>query len=306
MRELYGTDSEAEDEAGLSVAEAMSVASVADEKAPEVAEEESEEIMFLPAPQTQGGGRRVVSPRPQRKLVVAGTAAKQPKPSKLGKLKAVEYQPRTHVAAPDLPKKFRQQSLIVQPSAAAMTDHTSYNHLIEGDYAPIGRVHLVALGPDTGDQHEEHFLTQMDADSNMGAQNLRMSSRRGPFRASKGRSRIMDRSAHVSYRRRGHTIEITVRRGISEQEMDNLIGKLSAHRIASQQAILYILSTRRKKMGTLDRIDMKKLRSHIYDELDKRATIGLLVQDVYTKGLLHTGFSHSRMSKSNNKMLLAR
>jgi len=278
-----------------------------DEKAPELDPERSRSLSVRSQQSVIYQGSSEPLQVPRRQLQVAGTAAREAQAApKLSKLAGQKYEPRRAYVIPDLPKKFRQQSLIVQPSAAAMTDHTSYNHLMTGDLAPVGRVHLVALGPDTGDQHEEHFLTQMDADSNMGAQNLRMRSRRGPFRASKGRSRIMDRSAHVSYRRRGHAIEITVRRGINDQEMDNLIGKLSAHRIASQQAILYILSTRRKKMGTLDRIDMEKLRFHIHEELDKRATIGLLVQDVYTKGHLHTGFSHSRTSKSNNKMLLAK
>lgn len=203
-----------------------------------------------------------------------------------------------------MPRKQRQQSLIAQPSASGLTEHTSYTHLIEGDLAPVGRVHLVALGPDTGDEREQHILTQLDADSNMGAQNLRERSRRGPFRTSTGRSRVMDRTAHVAYRRRGHAMEITVRRGITDSEMETLIGKLSAHRIASQRADLYLISGSRKKMGDLDRIDMEKLRTKIYAELQKRPTIGLLVQDVHTKGLLHKGYSHSMTFKENNRKML--
>jgi hypothetical protein len=189
----------------------------------------------------------------------------------------------------------RQQSLTAtaQATATGMTSHTSYTHLIHGDLAPVGRVHLVSLGPDTGDQREQHILTQLDADANMGAQNLRQRSRRGPFRQSTGRSRVMDRSAHVAYRRRGHTLEITIRRGVTEYEIEVLIGKLSSHRMASQRADLYIISSSRKKLGDLDRIDMSKLRTMIDNELKKRATIGLLVQDCYTKGLLHKGYSHS-------------
>ena len=206
-------------------------------------------------------------------------------------------------AAISIPAQVRQQSLITQPSASGLTEHTSYTHLIEGDLAPVGRVHLVALGPDTGDQREQHILTQMDADANMGAQNLRVRSRRGPFRTSTGRSRVMDRTAHVAYRRRGHAIEIAVRRGVTDSEMETLIGKLSAHRIASQKADLYLIIGSRKKMGDLDRIDMEKLRDKIYRELEKRATIGLLLQDVHTKGLLHKGYSHSMSFKENNKMM---
>ena len=211
-------------------------------------------------------------------------------------------QPVAHVPIHVINRR-RQRSLAAEASAEGLTTHTSYTHLIEGDLAPIGRVHLVSLGPDTGDQREQHILTQLDADANMGAQNLRMRSRRGPFKGSSGRSRIMDSSAHVSYRRRGLAMEITVRRGITDTEMDNLIGKLSAHRITSRESYLFLISGSRKKLGSIDRINMEKLREKIYDELDKRATIGLLLQDVHSKGLLHTGYSHSMSFKENNRRI---
>jgi hypothetical protein len=204
-------------------------------------------------------------------------------------------------AAPTIHEQRR--SLVAQPSAVALTEHTSYTHLIEGDLAPVGRVHLVSLGPSTGDQHHQHFLTQMDADANMGAQNLRERSRRGPFRQSSGRSRVMNRSAHVAYRRRGHAIEITVRRGITDGEMETLIGKLSAHRMSTSKTDLYIITSSRKKFGALSRIDMEKLRDKIYRELGKRPTIGLLMQDVHGKGVLHKGYSHSMNFVEDNKAL---
>jgi len=194
-------------------------------------------------------------------------------------------------------------SLNAQPNALTVTDHTSYNHMIEGDLAPVGRVHLVALGPDVGDENENHILTQLDADANMGAQNLRMRARRGPFRTSTGRSRIMGSSAHVSYRRRGYTIEITVRRGVTGTEMDVLISKLCAHRMASQEATVFLINGTRKKMGTLDRIDMEKLRSKIEKELTKRATIGILIQDSVSKGILHKGYSYSMEFQNDMKGL---
>ena len=83
--------------------------------------------------------------------------------------------------------------------ATVGAQHTSYNHLITGDLAPIGRVHLVGLGPDVGDEQDAHILTQLDADANMGAKKL-LARRKGPFKASRGPSRIMDRSAHVNRR----------------------------------------------------------------------------------------------------------
>ena len=189
-------------------------------------------------------------------------------------------------------------------SAAGLTEHTSYTHLIQGDLAPVGRVHLVSLGPDVGDQREQHFLSQMDADANMGAQNLRMASRRGPFKHSSGRSRIMDRSAHVSYRRRGNAIEITVQRGVTETEMQTLLGKLASHRMASARSEVFYISGSSKKIGSLDRVDLQKLRDKIYKDLIKKRTIGIAIHDVYSKGLLHKGFSHGMNFKNMNRILV--
>ena len=205
---------------------------------------------------------------------------------------------------PAVPAKERQRSLTAQVSAAGLTEHTSYTHLIQGDLAPVGRVHLVSLGPDVGDQREQHFLSQMDADANMGAQNLRMASRRGPFKHSSGRSRIMDRSAHVSYRRRGNAIEITVQRGVTETEMQTLLGKLASHRMASSRSEVFYISGSSKKIGSLDRVDLQKLRDKIYKDLIKKRSIGIAIHDVYSKGLLHKGFSHGMDFKNMNKMLV--
>ena len=138
----------------------------------------------------------------------------------------------------------------------------------------------------------------------MGAQKLRERSRRGPFRASSGSSRIMDSSAHVSYRRRGHALEITVRRGVTGEEIDVLIGKLSMHRLSSQRSELFLITNKRHKLGNLDRTNMDKLRAKIEKELEKRRVIGLLVHDVYGKGLLHKGLSHSLTSRESHRRLI--
>ena len=170
--------------------------------------------------------------------------------------------------------------------------NTSYNHLIDGDLAPVGRVHLVKMG-NVGDQRDNHILAQMDADANMGAKTLLQRSKRGPFKRSSGRSRMMSKTAHVSYRRRNGALEITVRRGVTEQEMGTLIAKLGAHRLSTRNAYLYIIKGgSKKKIAALAQVKLEKLRMKIYDCLDKYSTIGLLVQDTYEKGALHKGYSH--------------
>ncbi len=166
----------------------------------------------------------------------------------------------------------------------------------------MGRVHLVSMGPDLGGEPHRHMLAQLDADSNMGASSLKK--KRGPYRANHGRSRIMDRSAHVMYRRRGYTLEITIKRGVNEQEMDTLIGKLGAHLLGSNRCKVTLISGRHKNLGDLSRIDLGKLRKKLYDELDKRATIGLTLTDIESKGLLHKGFAHEMKFKRQNRKLM--
>ena len=175
---------------------------------------------------------------------------------------------------------------------------TSYNHLIEGDIAPIGRVHLVTLGPLVGDEESRHFLAEMDADSNMGAKRMLDAGRRGPFKGSSG-NRIMDRSAHVTYRRRGHSIEITVLRGVTSYELDTLIGKLGAHRISTTRSTLFFSDGRKKKMGLLDQIDLEKLREKIENALDKRRQIGIEISDQSHRGIMHKAGAHKRAMKAS-------
>jgi hypothetical protein len=177
--------------------------------------------------------------------------------------------------------------------------HTSYNHLIQGDLAPIGRVHLVTLGPLVGDEESRHFLADMDADSNMGAKRMLDSGRRGPFRASSGSSRIMDRSAHVLYRRRGHSIEITVLRGVTTYELDTLIGKLGAHRMSTTRTHLFFFDGKKKKLGLLDRVDLEKLRDQIHKALDKRRQIGIEISDEKDRGIMHKPGGHKRAMKAS-------
>ena len=176
---------------------------------------------------------------------------------------------------------------------------TSYNHLIQGDLAPIGRVHLVTLGPLVGDEESRHFLAEMDADSNMGAKRMLDAGRRGPFRTASGASRVMDRSAHVLYRRRGHSLEITVLRGVTAYELDTLIGKISAHRMSTTESTLIFIDGRRKKLGSLDRVDMVKLRDKIEKALDKRRQIGLEISDRAQRGIMHKAMGHKRAMKTS-------
>ena len=196
----------------------------------------------------------------------------------------------------------RRRNLRVENAPVrAAAGHTSYTTMMEGEghLAPIGRTHLVSLGPLVGDEESRHFLAEMDADSNMGARRMRDAGRRGPFRTSTGTSRIMDRSAHVLYRRRGACIEITVHRGVVPFEMDTLIGKLGAHRLSTTKTALFFTAGRKKKLGLLDRIDLEKLRDKINKALDKRKQVGIAICDEQHRGILHKAGGHEREMKES-------
>ena len=93
-------------------------------------------------------------------------------------------------------------------------------------------------------------------------------------------------------------LEITIRRGVSEYEMDTLMGKLGAHRLSSAMSYLYIIKGgSRKKVGSMDRVDLAKLRDMVIDCLAKYSTAGLLVIDTVSRGALHKAHSHGMVFK---------
>ena len=174
---------------------------------------------------------------------------------------------------------------------------TSYNVLASGDIvAPsVGRVHLVGIG--AMGEERDHFLTQMDADANMGAKALRQSSRKGPFRNESGRSRVVSRTAHVVFRLRGKAVDITIRRGVTSHEMDTLIGKLTAHRLSAHQTFVFYVERKSRKLGRLDQIDLEKLRNKIHVGLTKMHAVGVRLMDTETRGAVHRDKTHSMASE---------
>ena len=117
---------------------------------------------------------------------------------------------------------------------------------------------------------------------------------------------MLDSSAHVAYRRRHGKLEITIKRGITDYEMDNLIGKLNIHRVGAHGAVLYVIKgSSRKSYGDMDDLNLKKFRRKIYDCLDKYSVIGIEIVDTVRKGILHKGHAHSMMSKEGYRSTLA-
>ena len=155
----------------------------------------------------------------------------------------------------------------------------------------MGAVHMVNASSDLL-HNDEHILRDIFEDSNMGVTNL-LSKRRGPFRNEKGRSRVMSRSAHVLIRKRRMQLEITIKRGVTSEELNNLHAKLGAHSRSGPLAILFLVARSRKKLGTLRDIDLRELIALIEEQLAKKKQIGLLLFDSHHGGIMHKPHVHS-------------
>ena len=229
----------------------------------------------------QGSPRAAARPRaPRRRAVAPGYG-----PQRGGVPGAVQ-----RFVPPELRAAARNE--VYARNDRPVESSTRFQFLASGDVAApsAGRVHYVAMGP-LG-REPVHFLKEMDADSNMGAKKLRDSSRKGPFRTERGSSRVLSRTRHITYRRRGHALEITISRGVTAEEMDELVGKLAAHRVSTSGTMLWLIDSKSKKMGKLSQIDLIKLRDKVLETLSSRRTVGLRLLDKPGK--------HGAMLKESN------
>jgi hypothetical protein len=154
-----------------------------------------------------------------------------------------------------------------------------------------GMVHMV--GMDTNLLHtDDHMLKDVYEDSNKGMSGL-MGARRGPFRGEKGRSRILSRSAHVTMRKRQNQVEITIRRGVTTEEINSIHAKLGAHTRKSPLAIIFLVARSKKKIGSLRDIDLTKLMFLIQETLVTKKQIGILLVDNHHGGVLHRPHIHT-------------
>ena len=152
-------------------------------------------------------------------------------------------------------------------------------------------MHLVGVGA-LGDERD-HFLRQMDADANMGAKALGHASRKGPFRNAIGRSTVVSRTAHIVFRLRGKAVEITIRRGVTSQEMESLISKLTAHRLSTHRTLVFFVERKSRKLGRLDQIDLEKLKRKVFEGLTKHREVGIRLMDTSRRGATHHEKTHS-------------
>ena len=141
----------------------------------------------------------------------------------------------------------------------------------------MGAVHMVNPAADYSDKH---FMLDMNGDINEGHRTLVERSRRGPFREQRGRSTVMDSSAHVVYRKRAGAFEITIKRGAIAQEFQQLLSKLSMHRMGAFGSLVTIIKgTRRYRLGKLNEMNLNYLQELIEECVGQYGTCGIEITE---------------------------
>ena len=175
-------------------------------------------------------------------------------------------------------------------------------HLLQTDggfsQPVMGRVHIVQPASNYSDKH---FMHDVEGDINEGQKVLVERSRRGPFKEQRGRSTVMDRSAHVTYRKRAGAFEITARRGITQSEMQQLLSKLGIHRMSVYGSHLVIIKGgKRYRLGPLAEINLKYLTELVEECIDQYGSCGLEITESRSgSGALYNPGAHSARFKSN-------
>ena len=176
-------------------------------------------------------------------------------------------------------------------------------HLLQTDnnVQPVmGAVHLVK--PHAG-YSDKHFMFDVEGDINEGQKTIVERSKRGPFRDQSGSSTIMDRSAHVVYRKRSGIFEITVRRGVLNGELQQMLSKLSMHRMhQGGSRVTLVKGGRRYRLGLLTDLDLRHLLDLVAECVSQYGNCGVeVVEEKPGSGPLYRGNIHRANFKSNSR-----
>jgi hypothetical protein len=174
----------------------------------------------------------------------------------------------------------------------------AHRHLLQTDnnVQPVmGRVHMVRPQRNYSDKH---FMIDVEGDINEGQKKAVERSKRGPFRDQSGRSTIMDRSAHIVYRKRYGTFEITIRRGVLDGELQQMLSKLSLHRTHQHGSrVTLVKGSRRYRLGTLTELDLRHLLDLVAECVSQYGNCGLEIVEtkpgsgpLYKSGAHRAGF----------------
>ena len=162
----------------------------------------------------------------------------------------------------------------------------------------MGAVHLVRPASNF---HEKHFMVDVEGDINEGRRKLIQKGRRGPFAESSGRSTVMDSSAHVKYRNRRGVMEITVRRGATEYEVQLVISKLRSHNFGADAYLTLIKGKKKYRLGRLREFSLDRLRQLVQECLMSYSSCGLEITGVAGDGALYKPGTHTEVFKNRVK-----
>ncbi len=167
-------------------------------------------------------------------------------------------------------------------------------HLLQTDnnVQPVmGAVHMVK--PHAG-YSDKHFMFDVEGDINEGQKSVVERSKRGPFRNQGGRSTIMDRSRHIVYRKRSGVFEITIRRGVLNGELDQMLSKLSMHRTHQHGSrVTIVKGSRRYRLGNLTDLDLRHLLDLVSECVSQYGNCGVeIVETKPGSGPLYNGSMH--------------
>ena len=203
------------------------------------------------------------------------------------------------LAAAPFPIRHRMQ---LQADVVHVQNYEALNHvhLLQTDdnvQPAMGAVHIVRPRAHFDDKH---FMFDVEGDINEGQKALVERARRGPFKNQRGPSTVMDRSTHVTYRKRSGVFEITVRRGVSNSETQQLLSKLTMHRMSIHGSYLVLIKgSKRYRLGLLNNVDLHHLQQLIEECIQQYGTCGLeITETVAGSGALYKGGVHGARFKS--------
>jgi len=199
-----------------------------------------------------------------------------------------------------VPHNRRLHAEVVHPT---MYQNLSQVHLLQTDnnVQPVmGAVHMVKPAANYSDKH---FMFDVEGDINEGQKSIVERSRRGPFRDQGGSSTIMDRSAHIVYRKRNGAFEITVRRGVINGELQQMLSKLSMQRMqVGGSRVVIVKGGRRYKLGLLSEIDLRYLLDLVNECVAQYGNCGLeITEESAGRGPLYKGHMHKARFKSDSR-----
>ena len=176
-------------------------------------------------------------------------------------------------------------------------------HLLQTDnnVQPVmGRVHMVKPDRNFSDKH---FMHDVEGDINEGQKSVVERSKRGPFRNQGGRSTIMDRSRHVVYRKRSGVFEITIRRGVLNGELDQMLSKLSMHRTHQHGSrVTIVKGSRRYRLGNLTDLDLRHLIDLVSECVSQYGNCGIeIVEAKPGSGPLYKDSMHGAGFKARTR-----